>query len=140
MGHNPFLDGAAALFEVAGGQADQLRRGLLGSEPKPWRCQGETLERRDLAALLSRMTKPSPFRYFKTSPEIIRLAVMPCVRYPRSLRNLEDLLHERGIEISLETVRFWWNRFRLMFAAGIRRKRVERMRYLPNSGIWMRFY
>ena len=85
------------------------------------------------------MTKPSPFRYFKTSPEIIRLAVMPCVRYPGSLRNLEDLLHERGIEISLETVRFWWNRFRLMFAAGIRRKRVERMRYLPNSGIWMRF-
>jgi len=57
------------------------------------------------------MTKPSPFRYFKTSPEIIRLAVMMYVRFPLSLRNVEDLLHERGIDISHETVRFWWNRF-----------------------------
>jgi putative transposase len=74
------------------------------------------------------MTKRSPFRYFKTSPEIIRLAVMLYVRYPLSLRNVEDLLHERGIEISHETVRFWWNRFGPMFAAEIRRRRVDRMR------------
>ncbi len=46
------------------------------------------------------MTKRSPFRYFKTSPEIIRLAVMLYVRYPLSLRNVEDLLHERSIAIS----------------------------------------
>ena len=46
------------------------------------------------------MIKRSPFRYFKTSLEIIRLAVMLYVRYPLSLRNVEDLLHERGIEIS----------------------------------------
>ncbi len=78
------------------------------------------------------MTKPSPFRYFKTSPEIIRLAVMLYVHYPLSLRNVEDLLHERGIEISHETVRFWWNRFGPMFAAEIRRKRVEGMRSLPH--------
>jgi len=38
------------------------------------------------------------------------------VRFPLSLRNVEDLLHERGIEISHETVRFWWNRFGPMFA------------------------
>jgi len=43
------------------------------------------------------MTKRSPFRYFKTSPEIIRLAAMMYVRYPLSLQNVEDLLHERGI-------------------------------------------
>ena len=42
------------------------------------------------------MTKPSLFRYFKTSPEIIRLAVMLYIRFPLSLRNVEDLLHERG--------------------------------------------
>jgi transposase-like protein len=36
------------------------------------------------------MSKPSPFRYFKTSPEIIRLAVMMYVRFPLSLRNVED--------------------------------------------------
>ena len=74
------------------------------------------------------MTKRSPFRYFKTSPEIIRLAVMLYVRFPLSLRNVEDLLHERGIDVSHETVRFWWNRFDPMFAAEIRRKRVRRMR------------
>ena len=78
------------------------------------------------------MTKRSPFRYFKTSPEIIRLAVMMYVRFPLSLRNVEDLLHERGIEISHETVRFWWNRFGPMFAAEIRRNRASRMRAHSN--------
>jgi len=73
------------------------------------------------------MTKRSPFRYFKTSPEIIRLAVMPYIRFPLSLRNVEDVLHKRGIEVSHETVRFWWNRFGPMFAAEIKRKRVVRM-------------
>lgn len=52
----------------------------------------------------------NPFRYFNSSPEIIRLAVMMYVRYPLSLRQVEDLLFERGIDISRETVRFWWNR------------------------------
>ena len=74
------------------------------------------------------MTQRSPFRYFKTSPEIIRLAVMMYIRFPLSLRNVEDLLHERGIEISHETVRFWWNRFGPLFAAEIRKRRVSGMR------------
>ena len=74
------------------------------------------------------MPRHSPFRYFKTSPEIIRLAVMMYVRFPLSLRNVEDLLHERGIEISHETVRFWWNRFGPMFAAEIRKRRVSGMK------------
>ena len=78
------------------------------------------------------MNRRSPFRYFKTSPEIIRLAVMMYVRFPLSLRNVEDLLHERGIDISHETVRFWWNRFGPMFAAEIRRKRVDHMRGGPQ--------
>ena len=71
------------------------------------------------------MTKPNPFRYFKTSPEIIRLAVMMYIRFPLSLRNVEDLLHERGIDISHETVRYWWNRFGPMFAANIRISRFD---------------
>lgn len=78
------------------------------------------------------MTKPSPFRYFKTSPEIIRLAVMMYIRFPLSLRNVEDLLHERGIDISHETVRFWWNRFGPLFAAEVRRRRVSGLR----SSLW----
>jgi len=67
----------------------------------------------------------NPFRYFNSSPEMIRLAVMMYVRYPLSLRHVEDLLHERGIDISHETVRFWWNRFGLMFAAAIRKRRIH---------------
>ena len=45
----------------------------------------------------------NPFRYFNSSPEVIRLVVMMYVRYPLSLRNVEDLLAERGIDISHET-------------------------------------
>ncbi|RYH06635.1 IS6 family transposase [Tropicimonas sp. IMCC6043] len=78
------------------------------------------------------MTKRKPFKYFKTSPEIIRLAVMLYVRFPLSLRNVEDLLHERGIDISHESVRFWWNRFGPMFASEIRMKRAERLRSGPQ--------
>lgn len=48
--------------------------------------------------------------------------------FPLSLRNVEDLLHERGIEISHETVRYWWNRFGPLFAAEIRKRRVSGMR------------
>ena len=70
------------------------------------------------------MTERDPFKYLKTSPEIIRLAVMVYVRYPLSVRNLEDLLHERGIDISHETVRLWWNRFGPLFAAEMRKKRI----------------
>jgi putative transposase len=70
----------------------------------------------------------SPFRYFNSSPEVIRLVVMLYVRFPLSLRNVEDLLFERGIDISHETVRHWWNRFGPLFAADIRRQRVSRMR------------
>lgn len=55
----------------------------------------------------------SPFRYFNSSLEVIRLVVM---------------LPERGIDICRETGRFWWQRFGPMFAAELRRKRVSHMR------------
>jgi len=77
---------------------------------------------------MPRPKKPaSPFRYFNSSPEIIRLVVLMYVRFPLSLRNVEDLLFERGIDICHEIVRHWWNRFGPMFAADIRRQRVSRM-------------
>ncbi len=78
------------------------------------------------------MTKPASFKYFKTSPEIIRLAVMLYIRFPLSLRNVEDLLHERGIEVSHETVRYWWSRFGPMFASEIRGKRVQQLCAFSN--------
>ncbi len=80
------------------------------------------------------MTNRSPFRYFKTSPEIIRLAVMLYVRFPLSLRNVEDLLHERGIDVSHEAIRFWWHRFGPMFASKIKKWRIAGM----NSSRWRR--
>ena len=70
----------------------------------------------------------NPFRYFDSSPEVIRLVVMMYVNYPLSLRNVEDLLFERGIDICHETVRLWWGRFGPLFASEIRRKRVQHMR------------
>jgi len=74
----------------------------------------------------------NPFRYFDSSPSVIRLVVMMYVRYPLSLRNVEDLLFERGIDICHETVRLWWNRFGPIFAGEIRRKRVQRMRQFTH--------
>ncbi len=67
----------------------------------------------------------SPFRYFNSTPEVIRPVVMMYILYPRSLRQVEDLLFERGIDICHETVRFWWNRFGPMFAATIRKRRIH---------------
>ena len=67
----------------------------------------------------------NPFRYFNSSPEVIRLTVMIYIRYPLSLRQVEDLLFERGIDICYETVRFWWNRFGPMFVAEFRKRRVR---------------
>lgn len=69
------------------------------------------------------------FRCFNSSPKIIRLAVMMYIRYPLSLRQVEDMLFERGIDICHETVRYWWNRFGPMFAAKIRKRRVNSHSY-----------
>lgn len=94
-----------------------MRRGLVGGMPRP--------------------RKPaSPFRYFNSSPEVICLVVMIYVRFPLTLRKVEDLLFKRGIEICHETVRLWWNRFGPLFAADIRRQRVSRMRGFRLPGVW----
>ena len=60
---------------------------------------------------------------------MIWLADMMYIRYPLSLRQVEDLLFERGIDICHETVWFCWNRFGPMFAAEIRKRRVRNNRY-----------
>jgi putative transposase len=74
----------------------------------------------------------NPFRYFNTSPEIIQLGVMMYIRFPLSLRNVEDLLHERGIDICHETIRQWADRFGTYFANKIRKRRSEAMRQVPQ--------
>ena len=69
------------------------------------------------------------FRYFKTSPEITQLAVMLYVRFSFSLRNVEDLLHERGVDVSYESVRYWWYRFGSQFAGQIKKRRAGGLQY-----------
>ena len=54
------------------------------------------------------------------------------VRYPLSLRNVEDLLHERGIDICHETVRYWWNKFGPLFVKEIREKRLHPVPHHSN--------
>ena len=67
------------------------------------------------------MSHQNPFKYYKTSPEIIKLAVMYYIRYPLSLRQVEDILHERGIDVCHETVRYWWNKFGPLFSKQIKK-------------------
>ena len=82
---------------------------------------------------MPRQKKPhDPFRWFDSSPEVIRLLVMWYVRYPLSLRNTEDMAFERGIDVCHETVRKWVDRFGPMFAAEIRRRRVDHMRHYTH--------
>ena len=57
---------------------------------------------------------------------------MMYIRFPLSLRNVEDLLHERGIDISHETVRYWWNRFGPLMAREIRKRRSQRLRQVTQ--------
>ena len=77
----------------------------------------------------------NPYRYFKASPVIIQLAVMMYVRYPLSLRQVEDLLHERGIDVSYEAIRFWWNRFGTLFAKKLK-QRQQRFHQGPDNWRW----
>ena len=56
---------------------------------------------------------------------MICLAVMYYVRFPLSLRQVEDILHERGIDVTYETVRYWWNRFSPLFVREIKKKRIK---------------
>ncbi|MEM9287257.1 MAG: IS6 family transposase [Pseudomonadota bacterium] len=72
------------------------------------------------------------FGYFKTSSESIQLAVMMHVPFPLSLRDVEDLLHERGIDICHESVRLWVDRFGTLFAYQIRKKRSQYLRQVEQ--------
>ena len=76
-----------------------------------------------------RRLPPDPFRWFDSSPEVIQYVVMLYVRYPLSAAERGGpSWHERASRSCHETVRSWWIRFGPMFAAEIRRKRVQAMR------------
>ena len=67
---------------------------------------------------------PSPVfgAILKTSPEIIQHAVMLYAGFSRSLKNVEDLLHEQGVDVSYESVRYWWHRLGTQFASQINKR------------------
>lgn len=82
-----------------------------------------------IGCLAARIIRPDiPLRYFHSSPDIMRMLVMFCVRNPLLLRNVEDLQFERGIGLCHATVRLGWNRFGPLFAADIHRQRVSRIK------------
>jgi putative transposase len=77
---------------------------------------------------MPRPRKPdNPFRYFNSSPEVIRLVVLMYVRFPRSLCSVKDLLFERGIDICHETAAVMEQVWAAV-CSEVRRKRVSQMR------------
>ena len=82
--------------------------------PRPGSARESLLEPECPLSWSAKMNN-NPFRYFKTAPEAIRLAVMMCVRDPLSLHQVEHILFERGNDLSHQAIRFRWNRFGPMF-------------------------
>lgn len=78
----------------------------------------------------------SPFRYFNFSPEVIRLVVVMYVRFPLSLRNVEDLLFERGFDLCHETVR----RQRVNRHCQTKQSLVRNLKFEATEVVWIDNY
>jgi len=90
----------------------RLSKGFVELIPVGWLCKRMYDEWCWAVARHCRMIRLSSFRDVAIAPVSIRMGVMVGGRFPLSLRNVEDQLHERRIEISHEIVRFWWSRLR----------------------------
>ncbi len=73
----------------------------------------------------------SPFARHRFPPEIIRHAVWLYLRFTLSFRDVEDLLAERGLDVSYETVRRWVLKFGPVFARELRRRRARGLSEFP---------
>src|SRR4051812_33559849 len=69
------------------------------------------------------MLRRSPFHGHRFPPEVIRHAVWLYLRFTLSFRDIEDLLAERGLDVSYETIRRWVLKFGPLFARELRRRR-----------------
>lgn len=74
--------------------------------------------------------KPILFKRHRFPPDAIRTAVWLYFRFTLSFRGVEDLLAQRGIEVSRETIRCWTLKFGPVIAANLRKRRG------PPSGRW----
>jgi putative transposase len=68
------------------------------------------------------MTKPTIYKRYRFPPEIIQYAVWLYHRFNLSHRDVEDLLAQRGIIVSRESIRLWCNKFGSKYAARLRRR------------------
>jgi transposase-like protein len=76
--------------------------------------------------------QPISYKRHRFPSEVIRYAVWLYFRFTLSLRDVEDLLAERGIEVSYEAVRSWTRKFGREFACNLRRGR-------PGRGTWTKW-
>jgi putative transposase len=67
--------------------------------------------------------KPISFKRHRFAPEVIRHSIWLYARFTLSFRDVEDLLAERGLDVSYETVRRWFLKFGSVIAANLRRTR-----------------
>lgn len=67
--------------------------------------------------------QPVSYARHQFPPELIRHAVWPCLHFSLSYRDVEELLAERGIETTYESVRRWVMKFGPVFARNLRRMR-----------------
>ena len=86
------------------------------------------------------MTSRIRYDRHRFPPQIIAHVVWLYARFPLSLRMVEEMLLERGIDVSYETVRRWVLKFGPMFARGLRRRapRPGDIWHLDEVGIWTR--
>jgi putative transposase len=83
-----------------------------------WACGGVG------SRVATRMTKIS-YAGYRFPPEVMHQAIWLYLRFTLSPRDVEDLLAERGVAVSYETVRRWVNRFGPMIAADLRKRRLK---------------
>ena len=76
------------------------------------------------------MTEEISFKRHRFSPDVIRYSVWLYFRFTLSIRDVEELLAERSIEVSRETIRCWAAKFGPKMAASLKRRR------LPPTGRW----
>jgi transposase-like protein len=69
--------------------------------------------------------KKISYKGYRFPPEIIQQPIWLYFRFTLSFRDVEDLLAERGITVSYETVRRWVNHFGPMIAADLRKRRPK---------------
>ena len=76
-----------------------------------------------MADLDPKMTNPLSFKRYRFPPDVIRHAIWLYFRFTLSLRDVEELMAQRGIVVSREAIRCWVNKFGPVIAANLRRRR-----------------